>query len=181
MSVAKKEEKRVVAKVFYCLSAVAAVVLLAVGGVCWKAGGDVVSTVNKGLVAEKIFFPPAGSPAFAAEAFPDAQKYAGKQVDDGAKAKAYAEDFLGVQSKLLSGGKTLSEVSAELAMAPTPALQQLQGTMFQIETSKGLLLAGGYAGWSQGMMMQKVGAVAVLAGLVMTVVALAQFMRYKKL
>lgn len=182
MALAKKEEARVSAKVFCCLSTIVAVVLLVVGVCAWKTGSSAVSMVNQGLTEQKIYFPPAGSPAFAEAAFPAAQKYAGKQVVDGALAKAYAEDFLGVQLKLLGNGKVSSEVAADLAADPqNPMLQQLQATMFQIETSKTLMLSSAYGASVQGTMIKNLGAVALAAAAVLALVAVSQCMRYMRL
>jgi|GEM_PF-6776028 len=181
MALTKKEENRVVAKVFMCLSTVAAVVLLVVGVALWKVGAMAVSETNKGLVAQKIYFPPAGSPVFSAAAYPDIQSYGGKQVTDGGVAKVYAEKFLGEQLKLMAGGKTLSEVSAQLAVDPTNMqLQQLQGAMFQAEMSKGTLLADAYGTWTQGNAYKTIGAVSLGLAMLLTLVAGAKYMYYKR-
>jgi hypothetical protein len=182
MALSAKDEKKVVYKVFAMLSGVVAVVLLALGYCAWSVGNTAVTMVNKDLTAEKIYFPPSGSPMFSAEAFPDAQKYAGMQVTDGELAKAYAEDFLDVQAELLSGGQTLSEVSAALAADPTnPALQQLQPTLFQIETSKGGLLADAYGTWAQGKMMMNAGVAMLVVGGLLALLAVLKAVRYKQL
>lgn len=182
MALSNKEEKRVSSRIFSCLSFVVAVALLVVGVACWKSGSGVVSMINKGLVEEKIYFPPADNPAFDAAVFPDAQKYAGKQVDDGTKAKVYAEDFVGVQMDLVGGGKTSSEVAALVAADPQNAgLQQQQSMMFQLGTTKAILLANGYGAWSQGMMIKNVGMALVGSGLLLLLVSGAQYMRYKRL
>lgn len=182
MAVSKKEENRVSARVYASICAVVAVVLVAMGCAMWKAGTSVVAMVNEGLVEQKIYFPPEGSPAFSAEMFPEVQKHAGKQVTDGAMAKVYAEDFVGKQLELAGGGKTLSEVSAAAMADPTnPTLQQLQQAMFQGETSKGLLLGNGYGAWAQGMMLKNMGVAAFVAAGVLGLLAVGQFMRYKKL
>jgi len=182
MALSKKEEKRVSSRVFSCLNVVVGVVLVVVCVACWKVGASTVTMVNQGLVDQKLYFPPAGNPAFAAEAFPAAQKYAGKQVVDGALAKAYADDFLGVQLKLVGGGKVTSEVSAALAADPTnPMLQQQQAAMFQLDTSKSLMLGNGYGAWMQGKMLKTLGAVALVAGAVLLFASAMQMMMYKKL
>ncbi len=177
----KKEETRVVSKVFACLSTVAAVVLLVAGVVLWKAGAFMVSEVNKGLVEQKIVFPPADSPGFEAAVYPDVQKYAGKTVTDGAMAKAFAEDFVAVQSSNMSAGKTLSEVSDELAADPTNMqLQALQGAKFQAETTVGQLVGVAYASWMQGQVMKKAGIGALVLAFVMLVASMYYMARYKR-
>jgi hypothetical protein len=181
MALSKKEEARISSRIFGCLSLVVAVVLLIIGAVCWKTGDAVVADVNKGLKDAKVYFPPADSPGFAAEAFPAAQKYAGKQVDDGKKAKAYADDFLAIQLKLMGAGKTTSEVSALAAADPQNiALQQQQGAMFQVDTTKTLMLSSGYGAWSQGKAMQNVGVAALVGGVALLAVAGVQMMRHKR-
>jgi hypothetical protein len=178
---AAKKSGNVSAKIYGCLSLVFGLVLLVGGIAACKGGVSIMKQVNEGLVAQKIYFPPKDNPAFPATVFPDAQQHAGKQVVDGPLAKAYAEDFLDVQLQQMSGGKTLSEVSAQLAMAPGNAsLQQLQAAMFQIETSKTLMLSSGYGTWAQGDMMKKGGSLAIVAGAVLLVVAAAAYMRAKR-
>jgi hypothetical protein len=179
MAAAKKSgTSNASAKVYGCLSLIVGLVLL-VGGICaCNAGASIVKEVNEGLVAQKIYFPPKGSPAFAEAVFPDAQEYAGKQVVDGPLAKAYAEDFLGVGLKQMAGGKVLSEISAQLAMDPGNAgLQQLQAGMFQAETSKTLLLVSGYGSWAQGNMMKKGGTYAAVVGGALLVLSGVFYMR----
>lgn len=167
-------------KVLACLSAIFAVVLIVAGFALCKAGNAAVTMVNKGLVEEKIYFPPAG-PMFSEEVFPDAQKYAGKQVKTGDVAKIYAEDYLGPQLKMMGGGKTLSEVSAMVAMDPTNMqLQQMQGAMFQANTSKSLMLGNAYGPWMQGKVMSMLGLWATVLGVLLGIVAVVKYMRYKK-
>lgn len=122
--------------------------VLAIGGglLLWGAnfGNDMVHTQ---LSAQKITFPAKGSPALDPKEFPGLQRYAGQAVDNGPKAKAYADQFIGVHVKGVAGGKTYSEVSAAAQANPNDAtLKAQQATLFQGETLRGLLL---YAwGWS---------------------------------
>ncbi|MDQ1519913.1 MAG: hypothetical protein QOI55_986, partial [Actinomycetota bacterium] len=78
---------------------------------------------------------------------PGLQQYAGQSIDNGPKAKAYANEYIAVHLKEAGGGKTYSELSALSRANPTDA--KLQGsvqTAFRGETLRGLLL---YAwGWS---------------------------------
>jgi hypothetical protein len=122
--------------------------LLAIGGglLMWGANfaGDM---VHNQLAAQRIFFPDKGSDALDPATYPGLQQYAGQQVDNGPKAKAYADEFIAVHLSEVAGGKTYSEVSA-LSRA-NPDDQALAGqvqTLFRGETLRGLLL---YAwGWS---------------------------------
>ena len=47
--------------------------------------------VHDQLAEQKIQFPPKGSPALDPKEFPGLQRYAGEGVDNGPKAKAYAD------------------------------------------------------------------------------------------
>ncbi len=182
MALTKKEEKRIVTKIFGYLGAIVAIVFAVLGMVFWQMGETIMTKVDSGLVEQKIYFPPKGSPGFEAAAFPAAQKYAGKQVNDGPKAKAFAENYLDVRLKLIGGGKTLSEVGAQTAADPRNlALQQQQGAMFQLATSKNLLLTGAYGAWAQGQMMQMVGGLLLVGAVGLVLVAGVQQMRYKRL
>jgi hypothetical protein len=181
MALTKKDEQKLIAKVFCYLCGVSALAAVVLGVVFWQIGTTMVKTVNKGLTEQKVYFPPKGSPGFDPGAFGAAQKYAGKQVTDGALAKVYAEDYLGVQLNLIGGGKTLSEVSAQAAANPTnPALQQQQAVMFQLVTSKNLFLATGYGTWAQGMLVRSAGIAALGVAVLLAFASLVKFMYYKK-
>ena len=103
--------------------------------------------VHNQLTEQKIQFPAKGSPGLDPKEFPGLQRYAGQAVDNGPKAKAYADQFIAVHLKGISGGKTYSEVSAASLADPTNT--KLAGevqTLFRGETLRGLLLYGW--GWS---------------------------------
>jgi hypothetical protein len=98
-----------------------------------------------------VYFPPKGSPALDPKEFPGLQQYAGQLVDNGPKAKAYANEFIGVHLSKVADGKTYSQVSAEAMKDPKNAkLQAEKQTLFQGETLRGLLLGDGYAYWTFG-------------------------------
>lgn len=140
------------------------IVLLAAGSIAWKGYTFTTNQVKTELTAQKIYFPPKGSPALDPKEYPDLQKYAGQLVDNGDKAKAYANGFIGRHLDKVAGGKTYSEVSA-LAMND-PGNQQLQAqkqTLFQGETLRGLLLSAGYSYWTMGM-LAKDAAIAFFVG-----------------
>ena len=103
--------------------------------------------VHNQLTEQKISFPAKGSPGLDPKEFPGLQRYAGQTVNNGPKAKAYADQFIAVHLKGIGGGKTYSEVSAASLADPTNT--KLAGevqTLFRGETLRGLLL---YAwGWS---------------------------------
>ena len=136
-----KTQRKVIDKVFIMLGVCAAAVLLVVGGLAWYGYSFTHKQVHDELVSQKIYFPPKGSPALDPSEFPDLQKYGGQQVDSGAKAKAYANGFIGRHIEKIAGGQTYAQVStAALADPGNAALQQEKTTLFQGETLRGLLL-----------------------------------------
>ena len=139
-------------------------VLLVVGGLSWYAYRFADNSVRSELAAQKVYFPPKGSPAFDPAEFPDLQQYAGQLVDNGAKAKAYANGFIARHLEKVAGGKTYSEVSTLAMQDPTnTTLQQQKQTLFQGETLRGLLLGDGYAYWTFGQIAE-FAAIAAFAG-----------------
>src|SRR4051812_22341545 len=114
-----KSDRRTIDKVFVLLGVAMTVVLLAFGAVASYAANFAKDSVRNELVAQKIFFPPKGSPGLDPAEFPTLQQYAGQQVNDGVKAKAYANEFIGAHLEKIAGGKTYSEVSAEAMKDPT--------------------------------------------------------------
>lgn len=124
------------------------VVVLAVGGGLLAWGGSFASNmVHDQLADQKISFPPKGSSALDPATFPGLQRYAGQSVDNGPKAKAYANEFIKVHLAGIAGGKTYSQVSEESRAKPDdPKLAGQAQSLFRGETLRGLLL---YAwGWS---------------------------------
>ncbi|MDX6217663.1 MAG: hypothetical protein QOG99_3247 [Frankiales bacterium] len=121
---------------------VMAAVLLAASGLLLWAHSFVSDNVRTQLTAEKIFFPKAGSDGLNDPAIkPYLSKYAGQQLVNGDQAKAYADHFIAVHLKGISGGKTYSELSAEAQAAPTDTvLAGKVATVFKGETLRGLLL-----------------------------------------
>lgn len=179
MAITQKDANKVSARIYRTLSLILTVVLLVIGVVGLKAGTSNISTINNGLVAEKTYFPPQGSPAFSEQAFPAAQKYAGQQVKDGTTAKAYADDYLGVQLNLVGGGKTFSEISDQAAADPTnQELQQTRAVMFQISTGK-TLLDNAYGFWVQATAIRTIGIVALAGAAALALVAGIEAVRSK--
>src|SRR5947209_14356801 len=116
--------------------------VLSVGGALLLWGsGFAHDMVHSQLSEQKISFPANGSPALDPKEFPGLQQYAGQTVDNGPKAKAYADQFIKVHLSQIAGGKTYSEMSA-LSRA-NPNDQTMKGqvdTLFKGETLRGLLL-----------------------------------------
>ncbi len=142
--------------------------VLAVGGGLLLWGSNFASNmVHNQLSEQKISFPPKG-PALDAKEFPGLQKYAGQTVDNGSKAKAYADQYIKKHLSEVAGGKTYSEASA--ASRANPNDQALKGqvdTLFRGETLRGLLL--NVWGWST------VGAIAYWVGIAALLGAIAVF------
>jgi hypothetical protein len=135
---------------------VLAVLLLIAGGLLTWTHSFINDQVSTQLSAQKIFFPPANSPAVAGKEFAPMRQYGGQQLTNGAQAQTYANYFIANHLKEVAGGKTYAQVSA-LAQADQNNAQ-LQGqvaTMFKGETLRGLLL-NAYAFW-------KIGQIALIA------------------
>ena len=128
--------------------------------------------VQNQLSEQQIKFPPKGSPGLDPKEFPGLQRYAGQAVDNGPKAKAYADQFIKVHLKGVANGQTYSQVSALSQKNPGDAKLAAQvQTLFRGETLRGLLL---YAwGWSVVGMIAYWTGIAALLGAVAVLIALA--------
>ena len=124
-------------------------VLIVAGSLLTWAHSYVHNQVHDQLAAEQVFFPPKGSDALAPkEIGPYLNKYAGQQLVSGAQAKAYADHFIAVHIKEMTGGQTYAQLSGKFqtmtaAQQASPAGQKLAGeiqTVFRGETLRGLLL-----------------------------------------
>jgi hypothetical protein len=173
-----KSNRKTIDTVFVLLGVITTAVLIIVGGLALWGSDFAKTSVKNELSAQKIYFPPKGSPALDPAEFPDLQKYAGQQVDNGPKAKAYANGFIGRHLEKVAGGKTYSEVSSEALKDPTnPALQQQKAVLFQGETLRGLLLGDGYAYWTFGQIAQYVAIVSLVGAAAMLLLVLAGLAR----
>jgi hypothetical protein len=117
-------------------------VLLLVGSGLLAMGMQFANTqVKSQLVQERISFPAKGSAGLSAAEFPGLQQYGGQPVDNGIKAKAYADEFIWVHMMTASGGKSYSEASAASMAAPTDAkLAAVKSTLFQGDMLRSSLL-----------------------------------------
>ena len=156
------------------LQAMLVVILAAASGFLFYEGSFVTGMVHDQLVAQQIFFPgtdqvkPGG--ALDPAKFPaEITKYAGQQVDNGDKARVYAQDFIGKHLQGVAGGQTYSQVSsansklnAQIAAAdksdPNYATLQAQAatlsgqktTLFMGEMLRGTLL-NSWGWWTLGV------------------------------
>lgn len=181
MAVSKKEQRKTIDKIFVSLGLIVAIVLLALGAISWQGYRFATDQVKSELTAQKIFFPPAGSPALDPKEFPGLQQYAGQAVDNGPKAKAYANEFIGAHLEKVAGGKTYAEVST-LAKA-NPNDQKLAGqkqTLFQGETLRGLLLGTGYSYWTMGMLAKSAAIVFFVGSALMAILVLLGIAHIKR-
>ncbi len=163
MAKSKKSQKQ--NKVISGIFTAVAVVFLFIGGLAWWGYSFASGMVRDELTAQKIYFPPAGSPALSEEEFPHLQKYGGQLVDDGFKAKGYAS-YIENHLKKTAGGKTYSEISNEARANPdNQELQEQRQSLFMGETLRGILLGTGYAYWVIGLIAKYAAlALFVLAG-----------------
>lgn len=101
------------------LQAVLVVVLAAAGGFAVYNGNFVTGMIHDELVSQQISFPgpdqvKAGG-ALDPKEFPaEITQYAGQQVDNGDKARVYANDFIGKHLLGVANGQTYSQVSSQL-------------------------------------------------------------------
>ncbi len=141
------------------VTTMAAAAMIFLGVCALVAGNYTKDVVHDQLAPQKIFFPPAGSPAM----LPGVKQYAGQQLLSGAQAKAYANDFIGVHVTKIANGQTYAEVSTKALAHPKNATLAAQKTaLFQGETLRGLLLNAW--GWSV------VGSIATIAGIALILI-----------
>jgi len=177
-----KFEQRVTTKVFTLLGAVVAAVLFGASILGWYGYRFATTQVRTELGAQKVYFPEKGSPTLDPEIYPDLQKYAGQLVDDGPKAKAYANGYIGRHLEKIAGGKTYSEISALSMKDPTnQELQKQKATLFQGETLRGMLLGEGYAFWTIGTIALYASIAALAGAVVVTLLVLSGALRLRKL
>ena len=180
-----KAQRKTIDKVFIMLGVISTAVLVVIGGLAWWGYHFATTEVHDELSAQKIYFPPKGSPAIAALPAADQaamNQYAGQQLIDGKQAKVYANNFIKVHLDEVAGGQTYSQVSTKSLADPTNAkLQQQKAVLFQGETLRGLLLGDGYAYWTFGMLAQYVAIASLVGAGVMLLLVLAGLGHLKRL
>ena len=121
--------------------------------------------VHSQLREQNITFPAKGSASLDPKEFPGLQQYAGQVIDNGPKAKAYADQFIKNHLAKVAGGKTYAQVSAASQLDPNNTKLQAQAnTLFKGETLRGLLL--NVWGWAtMGAIAYWVGVAALLGAL----------------
>lgn len=168
-----KKTSNQINQIFMYLSGIAAMLLLLVGGLAWWAHSFTSNMVTSELSAQKIYFPEKGSAALDPATYPDLQQYAGQLVDSPAKAKAYANGYIGRHLSEVADGKVYAEVSAESMKDPSNQdLQKQKQTLFQGETLRATLLTSGYGFGTIGKIAGIAAYVAFAAAAVMVIAAL---------
>jgi hypothetical protein len=132
------------------------------------SGSFVHGMIHDQLSAQQITFPAAGSAALPASEFSDLQQYGGQTVDDGIKAQAYANGFIGRHLEQVAGGQTYAQLSGKAQANPTDTkLAGQVNTLFKGEMLRGTLL-NTYGWWTVGTYASLAGAgMAVAAGAVL--------------
>jgi hypothetical protein len=174
MAVNKKDKRRLIDKILISFGIVATLVLIGMGGLAWWTYSFTSTNVHNELAAQKIYFPPLGSPALASpEIGPYLNQYAGEQLLTGPEAKAYANHFIAVHLSEVASGQTYAQVStASLANPDNAQLKAEAQTLFQGETLRGLLLGDAYAFSTVGQIAKIVAFVLFAAGAVMLLLVL---------
>ena len=138
------------------LQAMLVVILAAASGFLFFQGNFVTGMVHDQLVAQKIFFPgtdqvKAGGALDPAKFPAEITQYAGTQVDNGDKARVYANDFIAIHLAGVANGQTYSQVSSAqsaaaktLAATPTtdPNYATLQAQVATLSGQKTTLFMG---------------------------------------
>ena len=152
------------------LQSILVVVFAAASGFLFYEGSFVTGMIRDQLTAQRIYFPPQdqvkpGGALDPAEFPSEITQYAGQQVNNGDKAKVYANDFIGKHLQGVAGGKTYAQVSALAIADPTNAkLQGQVATLFKGETLRSILL-NAYGWWTIGVYTTYAGIGLMLAAL----------------
>jgi len=171
-----KSDRKTIDKIFVLLGLVMVLVLVAVGGLAWKASTFAKSSVETQMQAQQIFFPSKGSPAISELPVADQiqmNKYAGQQLVNGAQAKVYADNFIAYHLTKVANGQTYAQVSTQSLSDPNNSqLKAEEQTLFQGETLRGLLLGDGYSYWTIGEIASYVAITAFIGAAVMVILVL---------
>jgi len=156
------------------------VILLAVAVGVWAGNDFATKQVRSQLVQERISFPPAGSVGLLAAEFPSLQQYGGQPVDNGVKAKAYADEYIWVHMMKSSGGKTYAEASTDARANPTDQkLAGIKNTLFQGDMLRSSLLTA-YAFSVLGTIAGVAFPYVLLAAAVVFLLSLASFAKTRR-
>ncbi|GAB76540.1 hypothetical protein SAMN05421595_1669 [Austwickia chelonae] len=139
-----------------------AVLLLVAGGLLAWAAHFANSQVSSQLSAQRITMP-SGKAIEDPKIKPHLEQYAGSTMDNGDKAKAFADHYIQVHMDTAAKGRTYNEVSSEfMAASKDPAradseetkkLGELRQTLFMGDTLRSMLLTA-YAFGTMGKIAQ---------------------------
>ena len=112
-----KSDRKTIDKIFVMLGLVMVLVLVAVGGLAWKASSFAKSSVETQMQLSKYFFHQ--KVALPLSTLPTADqtqmnKYAGQQLVNGAQAKVYADNFIAYHLLKYQWHETYAQVSTQL-------------------------------------------------------------------
>ncbi len=154
--------------------------LVVVGGLASWAHFFIGDQVEQQLVNQSIVMPE--GPALESLSDEDREAlepYAGTPLDDGAKARAFADHYILAHMNASSGNRTYEEVSAEFmalsdeekASPEGQELAQLRQTLFMGNTLRGLLL-NAYAFGTMGVIAGFAAIAAFVGAVVLTILGL---------
>ena len=122
------------------LQSILVVVFAAASGFLFYEGNFVTNMIHDQLVAQQIYFPgtdqiKAGG-ALDPKEFPqEIRSYAGQQVDNGDKARVYANDFIAKHLQGVAGGQTYAQMSGKAMAANAAAAGDPTNTALQTQAA----------------------------------------------
>jgi hypothetical protein len=139
------------------------------------------SNVRSQLVAQQIQFPAKGNAELAdPKVGPYLNQYAGKQLANGAQAKAYADHFIAVHLQKIGGGQTYAQLSKTANAQPkNTELANQVNTVFKGETLRGMLL-NAYAFWQMGQIALYAAIAAFVGAALMLALAALGFLHLRR-
>lgn len=158
---------------------VLAVVLLVAGGLALWGANFASSNVTDRLKPQAIAFPAASALSDEEKANSEIVKYAGQQVDNGDKARVYA-DMISIHLKAVNNGKTYSQTSTESRANPNDqaAAAKVQ-TLFRGETLRSILY-NAYGWWKVAQIMMIAAWILLIAGVAMAVLSVLGFLHGRR-
>ena len=117
-------------------------VIFIVAGIGMLVGYDFTSSqVKSQLLEQKVYFPKSGQQDYQDLVKVNLTSDAGKEVLTGSEAQIFANDIIGVDTNLISGGKTYAQLSTEALADPSnTSLANQVELVFRGDTLRGLLL-----------------------------------------
>lgn len=156
-------------------------VMLLVAGTGLMVGYSFTSSqVKSQLLEQKVFFPKSGESDYQDLVKAHLTQYAGQQVLTGSQAQIFANDIIGVDTNMISGGKTYAELSAaSLADPSNAALANQVNLVFRGDTLRGLLL-NAYAFGFIGVIALYAAIASFVLALIMLVLTLLGVRHYRQ-